>query len=95
MTRLLIPVALLAVLGACDTLETNPCQRYADFLCDCYGTDSPECRDGRILAQNPTADVQDSCEIDLADAQRDTSECLPADTGDTGDTGMTWEDTGW
>lgn len=95
MTRLLLPVFVLAALAACDTVDRNPCDRYADFLCDCYGTSSSECSDARVLAQDPTADVQDACEIDLADAQQDTSECLTEDTADSSDTSATafWGDT--
>ncbi len=90
----LIPTAI-ATLAACDVVERNPCDRYADFVCDCYGDASAECDDVLILAQDPTADVQDACEIDLADAQRDTSQCLDDDTGFDTDTGVSWFDTGW
>jgi len=95
MTRLIPPLVLLAVLGACDTIETNPCERYADFLCDCYGDGSQECRDAQVLAQNPTADVQDACEIDLAAAQQDTSDCLVDDTSTVETDASRWGDTGW
>lgn len=92
MTRLVALATLLAGTAACETLDRNPCDRYADFICDCYGTTSAACRDVSTLADDPTADVQDQCEIDLA-TEQDTAECLD-DTGafDTGagDTGVTW-----
>lgn len=91
MTRIVFPLALMALSAACDIIDRNPCDRYADFMCDCYGSSSSECREIRQLAQNPTADVQEGCEFDLADAQRDTSECLD----DGFDTGVTWWDTAW
>ncbi len=87
MSRLLltlVPPTLLA-LAACDTIERNPCDRYADFVCDCFGADSADCREVTLLADDPTADVQDACEVDLASAQQDTAECLTPDT----DSGLT------
>ncbi len=95
--RLLIPVGLFATLSACFFDE--PCQRYADYMCDCHTETAEECRQFQAIAETADPRLQDQCEIDLAEQQQEDAingfVCGegPVDTfpqspvGETGDTG--------
>jgi hypothetical protein len=62
--RILAVTAALAVLFACD--EENPCDRYADYVCDCHeGEEGFDCDALRELAYDPSQEVSDACTIDL------------------------------
>lgn len=60
-------VASLLVLGvACEISE--PCDRYAEYMCDCHLTAS-ECDQLRAQVIGADPAVQDQCDIDLSNQE--------------------------
>jgi hypothetical protein len=68
MLRLATVMLVLAGLLACE--EETPCDRYADYICDCHDEPGFDCDALRDLATDPTESAADQCSLDLAD-QRD------------------------
>lgn len=60
-------ILLLALFGC---IEESVCDRYADEVCACG--DQASCDAARDLALDPSAAVQDQCEIDLPDVSCDS-----------------------
>lgn len=64
MLRLVAVTATIAMLLACD--EETPCDRFADYVCTCHeGEDDFDCDSLLQLAENPTQDAIDGCQVDL------------------------------
>ncbi len=80
---------LLLLALACTLTGANPCQQYADYICDCHG-DDPDYDCASVQDQYSTSDpdLEDECEASLSDLKREDEaagrECSSgSDTGDT------------
>jgi hypothetical protein len=82
--------ALCALLGAV-ACSSDPCQEYADYMCDCHPEE--DCSDLQTIYGSDKADgdLQETCASDLdaqqqedgAESYQTTGECA-SDTGSTG-----------
>lgn len=81
---------LLLVLG-CTLTDPNPCQKYADYICDCHGDDPAyDCQSVQDQYSTSDPELEDACESSLADLKNEDEaagrECSSG-AGDTGDSG--------
>ena len=70
-TILLGSLASLFMLGGALCAETNPCDDYVQYMCDCHGNDEGfSCDELRTTYENADPAQQDQCSIDLDDQQQ-------------------------
>ena len=82
---LLVAVPALALMGSvCDPSYT-PCDEYVDYICDCHA-DDPEydCEELSIAYQNGDPDLQDECQVALAEQEEQDEQDGFACASDTG-----------
>ena len=65
-------MGLVSFAVACGT--GNPCDEYAELLCDCAETDD-DCDGYRLQFENADADQQDECSARLDEAEADAETC--------------------
>lgn len=64
--RLFFAASLFAISVGCELSE--PCDRYAEYMCDCHLT-ANECDQLRASVLGSETEVQDQCSIDLSNQQ--------------------------
>lgn len=64
--RLFCVASLLTLGVACEFAE--PCDQYVNYMCDCHVTAS-ECDQLRAQLSGASPDLQDQCDIDLANQE--------------------------
>ena len=64
-------IGLVSLAVACGG---NPCDEYAELLCDCAETDD-DCDGYRLQFENADADQQDECSARLDEAEADAETC--------------------
>ena len=76
----IILMGLMAVVG-CD--DTDPCDDYVDYICDCHPDD--DCESLSITYDGADAELQDECALALDD-QQDDDDSVGHECGDSTDT---------
>jgi hypothetical protein len=81
-----IPVVALMLLFVAATCEELPCDDYVDYMCACHDADPGfDCEELELALEDADPDLQDQCEIDLAEQEADDADAgLECEVGDTG-----------
>ncbi|MBW1880263.1 MAG: hypothetical protein JRJ84_18025 [Deltaproteobacteria bacterium] len=81
-----IPVVALMLLVVGATCDEQPCDQYVDYMCECHENDPGfDCEELSLVLSDADVDLQDQCEIDLAEQEADDADAgLECEVGDTG-----------
>ncbi|MFT5686642.1 MAG: hypothetical protein ACI8RZ_007598 [Myxococcota bacterium] len=69
-------------LAGCD--DSDPCDEYVDYICDCHPDD--DCESLLNTYDESDAELQDECALAL-DEQQDDDDSVGHECGDSSDTG--------
>jgi len=82
MTHRAVSLLLPLVLMACE--DSEPCDRYVDYMCDCH-LDAASCGELRNVYGDADQDLQDECHISLEEERdQDEAEGVECEADDEG-----------